>query len=70
MESAWCKPIILGLQETNPDNKKTCQMINHFVLRAGVLFHRIVKFGYNYYRLCMPKMTQCVINYACSCIDC
>ncbi len=35
MESDWCKPIILGLQETNPD-KKTCQMINHFVLRAGV----------------------------------
>ena len=105
MESAWCKPIILGLQETNPD-KKTCRMTNHFVLRDGVLFHRIVKFGHVNYRLCIPKvlieqvllachdditaghlgisrtldkihkrffwpkMTQCVINYIRSCIDC
>ncbi|KAI9549855.1 pol polyprotein [Daphnia sinensis] len=55
MESNWYKAIISGLQETRPQ-KRVRHAIRHFVLRDGVLFHRVVKHGQVFHRLCIPQV--------------
>lgn len=54
-ESSWYKATIFGLQEVHP-HKRVRHKIRHFVLHDGVLFHRVVKHGQVFLRLCIPQV--------------
>ncbi|KZS10174.1 Uncharacterized protein APZ42_025415 [Daphnia magna] len=59
--SGWWRPIILGLREKEPTNL-TRKLIQHYEIREGLLYHRVIKNGRAYYRLCLiPSLVEAVL---------
>lgn len=59
--SGWWRPIILGLREKDPTNL-TRKLIRHYEIREGLLYHRVIKNGRAYYRLCLiPSLVEPVL---------
>lgn len=63
-KASWWKPIIVGLRELKP-GKRTRRLIKHFVLIDGILYHRIVRQGHVYHRLCLPPSLVIQVLLAC-----
>ncbi len=57
-------PVISALNERNP-TKRTAKLCRNFTLKDGVLFHRQIKDGQAFHRLCVPPFLVEQILLAC-----
>jgi hypothetical protein len=64
LECDWCNPIIQGLKDEHPC-PRVRRLIRHFALKKDLLYHRIIRNGRAYLRLCLPPTLQKQVLLAC-----
>ncbi len=64
LECDWFNPIIQGLKDEHPC-PRVRRLIRHFVLKKDLLYHRIIRNGRAYLRLCLPPTLQKQVLLAC-----